>query len=248
MPLFLLVNETIIEQVLKKLNITYSIKEEVLIQNYSIRMTAKGIFYLEEQHLAPSMMQIIDISLHDAWKLGQFQSCYQLKRCAVEINSGIITRSSTQEIFAYFKRESHFYEDSLRNIDEMAMYVTKNRQLSMCDIYLMIPGKLKDEEHWNRIKKYNNEIFDVFDKNISYSIQEEYNLNYAKQIERICVGMVDLEIELDLVEGERYVQSALVEIVKHDMGLCIVEIMVHNCYIGGNKLLNYYCGNILNYI
>lgn len=248
MSLLLLVNETIIEHVLKRLNILYKIKEEVLIQNYDITMTAMGIFYLEEHNLAPSMMQIIDISLQDAWKLGQFQSCYQLKRCAIEINNGKIIKSSSQELYAYFKRENQLFEDSLRNIREMEAYVTKNRQLSMCDIYLMIPGKLKNEEQWKHIKRSDNEIFDVFRENINYSIQEEYNQDYARQIDRICVGMVELEIELDVMEGKRYVQTGLVEIVKHDMGLCILEIMVHNCYIGGNKLLNYYCGNILNYI
>lgn len=259
--MILIANEKIKKDILEKFNITFNSIEEGIICNYIFEYTTEENFYLKEKKDVCTPILKVEVSLNDVWKIDQFQTCLQYGCYPVTIENGMLNKidddvwdeCDDKISFAYFKRKKEIKPEMLLSNDEMSMYINRERQLKMCDICLMIPGKFKKKENltedtWQQLKSSDSEIFTLFDKNISASIRDEYNNEFEQQLSRKCIGTVAIEIENDIVEGERYIQNALVEIVKHDTGLCVMELLVYNCCIGGNKLLSYYRSGKLNYI
>lgn len=298
------VNETVINTVLKTLDISYEEIDREVLKRHIFKYSEKGNFYLEEagkdivtiaepdkdeasesnkpfikagNTLMPGYKEKetvkavlgeevikVELSGEDAWKLDKFQSCVQYSRRAVRIEKGNLLKLSEEEAlfnqqegllpeFAYFKRSELTDPDFLYNIEEMKSCIEKKRQLDMCDVYLTIPGKMTGEdaanskELWKNYINNDNEIYGFFKDNIDEAIASEYSNRFIDKIDRTCLGTVLIEIENDLTEGRSFKQPGIIEVVKHETGLCIVEILVHNCYIGGNKLLNYYRGNMLKF-
>jgi len=206
----------------------------------------------------------VELSLEDAWKLDKFQNCIQYARRAVRVIDGVLEKLDEETAFqnmqegllpefAYFKRNERIDPEYFYSVEEMKALTDLTRQLDMCDVYLTIPGKMRGrdaantDELWKNYIDNDNEIFTFFKEHIAATIQAEYTNNFGDSVERICLGTVLLEIPCDYVEGRHFKQPAIIEVVKHETGLCVVEILVHNCFIGGNKLLNYYRGGVLRF-
>ena len=250
----LIVNKNIIENVFHELNIKYDIVEETAICDYDLIQTEEGNFYLDHKAGIRSSVLVVEISLNSTWKLEQFQNCIRYQRKIVRWENGMLTVVEPELFkagdgpygFAYFSRSDSAAFLPKFSAEEMKKYFRKDRQLGMCDVCLMISGKLQEPLSHTDIAEH--EICNQFNANITKCIKEEYNNEFINKIERICLGPVALEIEEDVIEGEHYIQTGLMELVKHKNGLCVLEILVYNCYIGGNKLLNYYRADGLNYI
>jgi len=148
-------------------------------------------------------------------------------------------------IVIYCSRERKILKS---NIDAIRENINKNLQLNTSDIYLMIPGKIrKGCNVWDSLVDQKSSYFRCFHSNINYRIHEEYASDFSEKIQRKCIHKIQIKIN-DFTDGKEYIQDAIVGIVLHDTGFCIIEIMVPNCNIGGNKLLNYYCGNNITII
>lgn len=260
--MILLTNEKIITTVLEKLKITYTRQEQIVVNNYAFAFSEKGHFYITEQENAQTEAVWVEMSAEEAWKLNKFQNNIQYYRFPVQIIEGQLEKINYDDVnadddlvqFAYFKRTSKDVTSMFCSLDEIDVCVNQKRQLEMCDIYLMIPGKFKKrgtktpQDCWNDLPEVENDLFSIYKMDIDETIDAEYNNEFIKRLERKCLGPVILELANDPVEGRTFYQTGLIEIVKHETGLCIMEIMVHNCYVGGNKLLNYYCADMLKLI
>ncbi len=241
----LLVNKKIVSDVLNKLGIDYIVAGETSLQGYEFRIKDNGNFYIEPGSASSDGGIIVELDEKNMWKLDNFQNVFKLSRRQFPDNDG--------EWYAYFEREgAECFSDT--PMADMHRYLGCERQLNMCDIFMLIPGKIRKkdskrgEDNWDKLIPCRDEIGENFIKCMSDCIRGEYDNNFNDSLERKCLGEVRIEIASDFSDGQSYTQTASLEIVKHETGICIVELLVPNCYIGGNKLLNYYCGDVINYI
>lgn len=241
--MILIANEKTIE-VLKKLQVTYTFLRQETIENYIFSEGKDGISYLESCPGAKTEVSYVELAKQDMWKTDKTWNCFRYRREELHFHE--------EPAMAYRKRENGIEKAQDEKVEDMAVLLSKTRQLDTSDLYLLIPGKLKQDktlgkDYWDKLDHVPNEVFDIFSENIEYCIKSEYYSNFADTLERKCLGEVILEIEEDRVEKRSFRQSALVEIVRHETGLCILEIIVYNCSVGGNKLLNYHCASELIY-
>ena len=243
LPLKILCDEIVKNEVLDVLELEYSITDKIVISGYQCIHEDSRLFYMERtQDDIENEFLIADLSEDSVWELDKFENPIFFTKQLLQDDGSDATK---QECYVYCKRSSANSLDSYIDINNIKTYKDNNLQLSTCDIYLLIPGKIsKEDEAWSNINHVDNQYFEVYRRNIDKCVEEEYNSEFAKNLERKCIGETVIQID-DLTDGLVYRQKALIGTVKHETGFCIMEIMVPNCSIGGNKLLNYYCGNMI---
>ena len=236
-------------EVLDPLKLHYDKVEKVFLEGYVCHHTPNRNFYFDKSlNSEKNEFLILELSEEEIWGLDKLQSNLGYRKQRVEVVGSQLELSEKQECFIYEKREGGFEASEYHTFEHIKAYGDKELQLDKCDVYLLIPGKLeKTSNVWEDLPEKRRDVFEVFRANIDSCVEEEYNSRFAKSLSRKCIGEITLEIK-DLTDGECYYQDALVGMVKHDTGICVLEIMVQNCAVGGNKLLNYYCGNQVAYI
>lgn len=240
----LLVDKKAISDISEKIGISYTVAENIVLSDYNFIHEHNGTFFIADAPGTSTDAAIIEIDSHNLWKLDNFQNVFKYVRKASPL--------SANDCYTYYKRSS---ANSFSNVPapDIQRYLSQNRQLNMCDIFLLVPGKLKKSDKsktqsWEQLTQCNDEIGQLLIENMSRCIRGEYDTKFDDMLERKCLGEVLIEISPDFNDGLSYTQSASLEIVKHKTGICILEFIIPNCYIGGNKLLNYYCGNVIKYI
>lgn len=235
-----------VNDVLESLNIEYKICEKIIISGYIFDHLENKIFYLKRDIINKNQeFLIIEIAEEYILELDKFQSSIGIKKHLVNIENQTLVFDGN-EYLIYLKRNDDSNPISFEDVETLSSYMRSDLQLKTCDLYLLIPGKFeKGNLIWEDLQEQKSEVFDIFNSNISKCIEDEYNSDFKKKLSRKCLGYLKLEIN---AADQKYVQNAIVGIVKHDTGFCIIEIMVQNCCIGGNKLLNYYCCNEISYI
>ncbi len=253
----LLVDDKIINTILNTIGIKFAETERVLINNYCFEFTQNGNFYLAENtHGTPFELVIVEIDDENTWTLDEFQSCFAFAKKHLEIDSGNITLKNCApgedcSTFTYTERTAGCIgKDSVSlTVPRAAKNKEEISQLTMCDVYLLCPGKLKSEDiamSHESTTFCSDELFDTFKANIDYCVESEYNSNFSKKLRRKNFGTVKIIIEQDY-QNDEHTQDAMVGIMWHETGYCVIEFFVYNCNCGGNKLLNYYCGEMLKY-
>lgn len=230
--MYIILDNQALSEVLNELNIVYDEICEITLDKKTIMHTDTKAFYVKESD-STTNAKVVKLSEDGTWRLDEFLNPVEYKKNLYEVNG-------LEEVYYYTLRSDVENNHSI-TLEEVKRNREENLQLNQSDIYLMLPGKL-EEGAWDGIISEDNDFFDAFKNEIDIRIQEEYNSDFSKKINRKCIASVTLKIN-DFLNGQTYLQKAIIGIAAHDTGFCIVEVMVPNCNIGGNKLLNYYCGN-----
>lgn len=234
------------DDVLERLGIKCTIENRIKLQGYKCIHHDNLLFYVEESEGADEEFLIVDMTDEDVWELDKFQNTIGLCKKLIRVEDKRIVETEKTDLYTYFRRIDKTVLENCTDIDSIRQYKNKNLQLSVCDLYLLIPGKIsKKEDAWDEIPEMQSSFFEIFRNNIDRCVAEEYNSEFVQNVERKCIGEVILQIG-DSTDGLIYKQKALAGIVKHETGFCIIEIIIPNCSIGGNKLLSDYCGGKLN--
>lgn len=229
------------EEVLDYLGLIPSEEETVSIRGYECIHESDRSFHFTENADNTEEFLLLSLTQEDVWELDKLQSNLRYRKKRVERNGQELTETQREDCFVYEKRKGGFEASEFHSIEMLRDCKNRNLQLDQCDIYLMIPGKLeKGKGVWEALDEKQRDVFDVFSRYITKCVNEEYNSEFAKSLERKCIGEVTIEIrEYDCT----YYQDAMIGIVRHTTGICILEIIVQNCAVGGNKLLSHYCAD-----
>ncbi len=254
--MLLLVNQKILETCIEKLNICFEIEQEIQIKNFAFEYTKNNNFFITQtENPSPQNAIIIQLNDDNMWQIDKFQSPYTFKKSCVHIDDGVLSVHEGQAeqncIVAYFERIDHCTtcDNVGRTVEEIAQYIDEKHQMNMCDIYLLIPGKREfdDEGHFYCDRCHcDDELFATFKENIDYCVEREYNSDFAKQVTRKNFGKIKVRIPEYAYDND-YTQDAMIGIMQHETGYCVLQVYIYSCYIGGNKLLQYYCGQELEY-
>lgn len=241
----LLCDERAKRKVLDELGVACGAVETVRLKGYECVHYDNGIFCISETASEQeSSFFAVELSARDVWQLDKLQCFTAVTKRMVTLASGKLTETDRSDLFVYVKRDDDSRAEEMSAIEDIKKYEAHKKQLSVCDLYLLVPGKLeKGEGVWESLPRMDSQAFDIFREQIDYCVETEYNSDYVKNLDRKCIGQASLSL-IDAEEGE-YRQDALVCMVRHDNGLCVLEFIVQNCYVGGNKLLNHYCANLL---
>lgn len=233
------------DNVIEKLGIKCTIEKTIKLQGYKCIHHDNSLFYVEESEGRDEEFLVADIADENVWELDKFQNAIGLSKKLIAVEGDRIVKTEKTDLYTYFRRIDDTELENCTDVDSIRQYRDKSLQLSVCDLYLLIPGKIdKKEGIWDEIPEIKSSFFEAFRDNIDRCVKEEYNSEFVQNVERKCIGEVVLQIN-DSIDGLTYRQKALIGVVKHETGFCIIEIIVPNCSIGGNKLLNYYCGSML---
>lgn len=237
----IILNQKIIGDVLEQLKIKYAIAGEKRIDGYVLVSESNGAFYLREDSThANEEITIVELLEEDVWRLDKFQTPIDF------IKKNIVWEDETY--LAYYKRVQE--KPLEKHMDIKRLIETSDFNLSMneSDVYLMISGKQIKKREYSKYACDEKEIFHTLKKFLDDVLKDEYVSETNDILSRFNLGRVEIEIEKDLTDEKNYRQEAVMGVVRHDKtGFCILEIMVLNCAIGGNKLLNYYCGEQLTF-
>lgn len=120
----------------------------------------------------------------------------------------------------------------------------KKVQLQGADVYLLIPGYYKLDK---RPEIVLNDLCDQFINGISASINAEYESEEKlDSLERYSLGNIELIVNEN---GEDYKQPGFVSLmIHHETRLCVLELIVPNAIIGGNKIISHYTYGSLNIV
>lgn len=240
----LVLDQKAIDEVIAVLEIEYQIIETVSVPGLIFHHMSSKEFYVECNHHAKEKeCFVVSISDEAVWELDKFLNpiAYNKEKIVLE------HQTIPGDIYMYVKRNCVMHSGSVC-LEDIKRNKDAKLQLNMSDLYLLIPGKLgKEDGVWDGVPDVKNDFFECFKTNIDQCVQEEYNSDFAKCLERKCISDVLLKV-YDIRDHLEYTQKAIAGIVKHETGFCVIEMMVPNCCIGGNKLLNYYCGNRLKIV
>lgn len=239
----ILCDERAKKNVIDELGVAYDTVETVALKGYECVHFENEVFYISEVASEPEYsFLVIELSEQDVWQLDKFQCFTAVAKKRVAIEAMKLDEAESSDLLIYVRREDNSKIEIAPAIDVIKKYEEQKKQLNVCDLYLLVPGKLESEECvWENLPSMKSQVFDVFRQKIDYCVKTEYNSDFVKKLSRKCIG----QVVLTMVDSNKreYYQSALVGVVKHETGLCVLEIIVQNCYVGGNKLLNYYCAN-----
>jgi len=241
----LLCDKKAITDIFDVLKLEYECIEDVKIKGWKCVHLPNHLFYFEEDPESEETFVMAEMSDENVWELDKIQTGIGLAKQTVKVEAGVVSKTNDRDCFIYVRRQDDIDLEGFDHYERVVAY-KKDKQLNDSDLYLFIPGKTeKNSNAWEELPEVNCEFFNIFKDNIQEIIRQEYNSDYVKKLDRKCIGKVTLEIQ-DYMEGKTYYQDAVVGIVKHETGFCIMEIMIPNCSVGGVKLLNYYCGNMMN--
>ncbi len=152
----LLVDEELLNTVFKKMKLSYERVYSTQIKHHRFELEDSGNFCLVSCGNS-DLTDVVVVSMDEAnlWKLDKFQSCYIYAKKYICIckESGEMTFVDNKEAenccFAYFPREMrcHKETDLSNTLEDIVDYNEKNLQLPQCDIYLLIPGRVIDEQN-----------------------------------------------------------------------------------------------------
>ncbi|MBE6853736.1 MAG: hypothetical protein E7505_09765 [Ruminococcus sp.] len=235
-------------KVLQRMGVYGDVSERILIKGWDCVLEENNIFYFQQAESdKENEFIIIELSDDSIFELDKLQTGIVLNKKFVRFDNNRLIDTEDKKCFIYTKRNDDIELEECSRFERILSYNYK-KQLDLCDLYLLIPGKLnKDEGAWDDIPEVNSEFFNVFKNNIDTCVSREFNSEFAKDLERKCIGSIVIEI-IDITDGKTYLQDAVIGIVKHKTGFCILEIITPDCAIGGNKLLSYYCGDFIKII
>lgn len=241
--MLLLIDDKEYFSLLNRLNISYDNMTSVTLSNVSVCKENHNLFYFTITFCGQKQsFNIIEIDYYNIWKLDTIFGANNIFRVNVIINNSEATVNfdecnDASPVFFYTKNNTSLVEaDTEAIIDALSSY----HQLQYCDAYLMIPGYLNVMQ--DSIENSFSE--DYFCKIIKKRLEDETEESFIQDIFRFNLGSIDLIIESDVIEKKRFSQRARLYLVWHKpTGFCILEFMVLNCCIGGNKLNNYFGGN-----
>jgi len=133
----LLIDKKAISDIFEKIGISYTVAEDILLGGYQFVHEHNGTFFIADAPGTSTDATIIEIDSHNLWKLDNFQNVFKYVRKASPL--------SANDCYTYYKRSS---ANSFSNVPapDIQRYLSQNRQLNMCDIFLLIPGKLKKSD------------------------------------------------------------------------------------------------------
>lgn len=230
----LLLDQQAVEQVLEPLRLEYTRVGWAPLPGYRCQHQEDATFFFTKDPERVETFLVAELTEEAVWQLDQFLTPILFYKTFHTFPQGevcLYRRRWEQACSAYQPRV-----ETIRELRE------KQLQLPQCDLYLLIPGKFrKDSTLWESLKNDDDSVYSQISASMDKCIREEYNPEFGQKLERKSIANVQLEIQ-DWTDHQQYIQGAVLGIVKHETGICILEIMVPNCSIGGNKLLNYYCG------
>lgn len=230
----LLLDEQAVEQVLDPLGLEYTCEDRVSVPGYHCRHQEDHTFFFARDPQGEETFLVAELTEEAVWRLDQFLTPILFYKIPLTLPQG--------EVYLYRRRREQAcsaYQPRVETIRELA---EKRLQLPQSDLYLLIPGKFrKDSTLWESLENDKDSVYSHISTSVDECIRQEYDPDFAQKLERKSIANIQLEIQ-DWTDHQQYVQGAVLGMVKHETGICILEIMVPNCSIGGNKLLNYYCG------
>ena len=238
----LLCTNEIMHNVLDTLDIKYKKNKNVKLQGSKYIVDDNHNFYFEKSNDdAYNEFTVIEIEELEILELDKFQAPVVFKKVEIRLDADGFAGTA----LVYEKCENDNVEFLMQDIDTIKLYKDYCFKPDVCDVCLFIPGKFeKNTNQWQTLNNTKLELFDFFNHQIKEDAEAENSSEFMKDTERKCVSPIVITIN-EVNSNKKIRQSAVMEIVKHQTGFCIIEIFVLNCNIGGNKLLNYYCGNQL---
>lgn len=242
--MLLLIDNDYFVKLLNKLCINYTSFFSVSLTNLIVCKEKTSILYFDFTSTNQNhVYKIVDIDFSSIWKLDTLQGANNIFRVIVHIkNTEAVVESNeideqSSPVYVYVKNGNDSVE---ANLDTIISALEIDHQIKYCDAYLMIPGFLNAMQ--DNIE--NTFATDFFCKIIKKRLEDETDESFIQDILRFNLGTIDLIIESDVIERKKYIQRARLYLVWHkSTGFCILEFMVLNCCIGGNKLNNYFGGN-----
>lgn len=227
-----------ISVVLDSLGLSYSNAGKITLSSYEFVVNHNLNFYFTRcDNSTIARFDVLQISKDLIWKLDKFQNCLLFTKKSIQIEGN--------KYLLYLCREGTAEKPSSAPLQEIANYSSDDLQLKMCDIYLLLPGKIDSKKNvFDTFNEHHHELFTTFKARIDQAINGEYYGNLFKNMTRNCLGEITIKIKC-FHDNKVYFQKGLLCYVKHPLGFCILEMFIPCCSIGGNKLLNYYCGEML---
>ncbi len=244
--MLLLIDRERFAALLSKLTIPYEPVRVCRLKNAVLRAEHRdNLFFETDETAAETEFRVVRIDRFEMWKLDTVLGHYNTLRRAVAITDGILAlrdendADDTEPLYAYFALKAqtqHFREN------EYLHNTAVPHALPYCDVYLMVPGRM--ELSVTDVLPNQESSSDFFCDIIFKRLVEETEEGFIRDICRCYLGVIDLVIPQDFVEKRRYVQKARLYLTWHkSTGFCVLEFMVLNCEIGGNKVNNYFGGN-----
>lgn len=234
----LLLDEQAVEQVLEPLRLEYTRVGRAAVPGYRCQHQEDRTFFFTKDPGREETFLVAELAEEAVWRLDQFLTPILFYKTPHTLPQG--------EVYLYKRRreqECSAYQPGVETIRELG---EKHLQLPLCDLYLLIPGKFqKDSTLWESLKNDKDSVYSRISASMDECIRQEYDPDFGRRLERKSIANIQLEIQ-DWTDHQQYVQGAVLGVVKHETGICILEIMVPNCSVGGNKLLNYYCGGFFS--
>lgn len=224
--------------ILEQLELSYDYIGKIKVSDLDFNIDESYRFYFSKKEYFSKDFDAIQLNREAIWKLDKLQNSLYYKKEYIHIN-GV-------DYLIYVRRETFISNCELESPQKIISYCTNELQLKRCDIYLMIPGKVDSTTNiFEQTSEINHELFNIFKENIENTINSEYSSDYLKNMQRKCISEITIKFN-GINEQKTYFQNGLLCAVKHPTGFCILEIIIPCCTIGGNKLLNYYCGESIS--
>lgn len=192
-------------------------------ENIDIESLSNGRFrVLSKETAQNTACVLVELSNYELWKLDAWESCFYALR--KELRDGIQS---------YFKIKTG--KDAVEHIH--AFQQEEDRQdIFASDLILLIPGRIHKGE---RPAASESELGDYFNSQVTATVEAEFKNEFAKDIERICLGNVELYRSPECEKEEPlFLQVALVNLAIHrETRLCVLELYVPFCGVGSNYLL-----------
>ena len=119
--------------------------------------------------------------------------------------------------------------------------MSEKLQLEICDICLLIPGKISKAHPLPQVP---DPFCRAFNEAIDATTEAEYEGDFNGETDRFSLGEAVLCFER---EGVPHRQPArMVCMVHKETGIAVLEILVHDVSVGGIRLLEHYCGGMLD--
>ncbi len=244
----LLVNDKVIKNVLERIGVNYSVNGTPFeIDGYRMTIENDGHFYLQEVEEEINTFCIVETENEACFTLDKFQHPFVYTKIKAEIKQKTLILQSEnthgeETVFVYKKTRNYVLPDINEFIELTDEHINN---LSHCDIFLTIPGKYNSDVDLSALKDNGtSELFGYYKANINDVTKHEIAGWANSEFNRIYAGDVTLNIKTD---NKGYTQFAQVYIVYHITGVCVVEFYIPNCYIGGNKIINYFCEDLIEY-
>lgn len=226
----LIVNNKIIDDIIKPLNIQFEHVKEIKLNGYKICFDEKNRFYLETSRDESVDAKIISVTNNGVYKLDAFESAIDFKKLEV----------LEKDTYSYFKVSKNSSSDIL-SLEDINSNFASNMGMNHCDLNLLIPCKTKKGITDKDFITYNHELSLLRANGFAKIIKEEFGNEYFKKIVRYLLGEVNV-----IIKDEGFNARGFLEIAYHqDVKICVLEIYIPNVTFGANKILSNYLSDKL---